>query len=419
MIICQQTRGLLSSNDQLALDLPLAETKSIAARVGPNPVFTRASSATYFGPKIEVFGYVLDFDGFVVGRARWYTIFDPINSYSIAVYYDGTQWLLEYAQQEVSYFFAAAGNEWRPDQADWSASGINVTTSSTFGIIGAANNEPRFEHNPLTGVCNGLLLEQSRTNLVFPSDTLTTQTRTVTAVAHTLSFYGTGTVVLSGTHSATVVGTGAFPTRRIFNFTPTAGSLTLTVTGTVQFAQLEVSPTATATSYIPTTTGSAIRSQDLYTITGANFLGMYNQSEGTVFCAAIAVGATSAASGVYGITAATRSNGGIGSDFAAAILRVAVHAAPSFTSQATFVSSAARNVLVKSAIAVRTDDFAGSINGSIATDTSGTLVTIMDRFVIGATGNTAGPQVGNNIFSSIRYYRKRLPNAKLQALTAP
>lgn len=415
-MILQQTRGALSSGDQLALDLPFAETKSIAARVGPNPVFTRASTATYLGPKIEAFEYVLDFDGFEGGRVRWYTIFDPMMGYSIAVYYNGTQWALEYAQEEINYYYAAAGSEWRPDQADWSGSGISVTTSSTFGIVGAANNEPRFEHDPLTGVCRGLPLEQSRTNLVFPSDTLTTQTRTVTAAAHTLSFYGTGTVVLSGTHSATVVGTGAFPTCRIFNFTPTAGSLTLTVTGTVQFAQLEAGPTAT--SYIPTTTGSAIRAQDLYTITGANFLNMYNQSEGTVFCAAIAVGATTAASGVYGITAATRSNGGITSDFATTNLRVAVHAAPSFASQAQFISSAARNVLVKSAIAVRTDDFAGSINGSIATDTSGTLVTIMDRFVIGATGNTGGPQIGNNIFSSIRYYRKRLPNAKLQALTA-
>ena len=415
MIICQQTRGALSSGDQLALNLPLAETKSIAARVGPNPVFARATTATYFGPKIEAFGYVLDFDGFLSGRVRWNTIFDPINGYSIAVYYNGTQWELEYAQEEINYFYAAAGNEWRPDQADWSGSGISVTTSSTFGIVRAATNEPRFEHDPLTGVCNGLLLEQSRTNLVFPSDTLTTQTRTVTAAAHTLSFYGTGTVVLSGAHSATVVGTGAFPTRRIFNFTPTAGSLTLTVTGTVQFAQLEAG--ATATSYIPTTTGGIIRAQDLYTITGANFLNMYNQSEGTVFCAVIAVGATTAASGVYGITAATRSNGGITSDFASTNLRVAVHAA-AFANQASFSSSAARNVLVKSAIAVRTDDFAGSINGSIATDTSGTLLTIMDRFVIGATGNTGGPQIGNNIFSSIRYYRKRLPNAKLQALTA-
>jgi hypothetical protein len=42
----------------------------------------------------------------------------------------------------------------------------------------------------------------------------------------------------------------------------------------------------------------------------------------------------------------------------------------------------------------------------------------MDRFVIGATGNLSGPQVGSNIFSAILYYRDRLPNAELQTLTS-
>ena len=44
---------------------------------------------------------------------------------------------------------------------------------------------------------------------------------------------------------------GAFPTKT-YTFTPSAGSLTLTVTGTVQFAQ---QTGAFATSYIPTGAG--------------------------------------------------------------------------------------------------------------------------------------------------------------------
>ena len=58
------------------------------------------------------------------------------------------------------------------------------------------------------------------------------------------SFYGTGTVTLSGTHSFAVVGTGAYPARRSYAFTPTAGTLTLTVTGTVQFANRHYAPNA-------------------------------------------------------------------------------------------------------------------------------------------------------------------------------
>ena len=158
MMILQQTRGALSSGDQLTLDLPFAATKSLTARIGPTPTFTRASAATFIGS-------------------------------------DGL-----------------------------------IQTATT--------NTPRFDHNPLTLACRGLLIEEGRTNLVFPSATLSTQTRAVTAVAHTLSFYGSGTIVLSGTHSATVVGSGAYPARRTLTFTPTAGSLTLTVTGTVEFSQL-------------------------------------------------------------------------------------------------------------------------------------------------------------------------------------
>ena len=144
----------------------------------------------------------------------------------------------------------------------------------------AAANEPRFDHDPVTSVCKGLLIEETRTNLVFPSETLTTQTRTVTAVAHTLSFYGTGTVVLSGAHIATVIGTGDFPSRTTLTFTPTAGSLTLTVTGTVQFAQLEAG--AFPLSYIPTTSGSAIRGADVCSIIGTDFSSFYNRLACTV-----------------------------------------------------------------------------------------------------------------------------------------
>jgi hypothetical protein len=143
---------------------------------------------------------------------------------------------------------------------------------------------------------------------------------------------------------------------------------------------------------------------------------MYNQTEGSVFYDVTAVGATVAQSGVFGIHSSTRSNGGVSGTFAGNQITNSVYAA-SFSTQASFATPASRNTLVKNAIAFRTDDFANSFNDNIATDTSGTLLTIFDRFVIGATGNTGGPQVGNNIFSSVRYYRKRLPNSKLVALT--
>ncbi len=115
-----------------------------------------------------------------------------------------------------------------------SARASTATFTDQFGVIQTAlSNVPRITFDAVTGECEGLMREAQRTNLVLNSDVLVTQNVTVTAVAHTLSFYGAGTVTLSGTATATVVGLGAYPSRKTLTFTPTAGTLTLTVTGSV------------------------------------------------------------------------------------------------------------------------------------------------------------------------------------------
>ena len=134
---------------------------------------------------------------------------------------------------------------------------------------------PRFEYD-LSGNPLGLLMEEQSQNLVYPSSTLTTQTRTVTAAPHTLSFYGTGSVSLSGATIGTVIGSGA-NTRTVYTFTPTAGSLTLTVSGSVTLAQLEQKPFAT--SYIPTVGGPMTRNADVVNSTIGSW---FNADEGTI-----------------------------------------------------------------------------------------------------------------------------------------
>ena len=101
-----------------------------------------------------------------------------------------------------------------------------------------------------TRVIESGLIEKCRTNLVLNSATLVTQNVTVVAAPYTLSIFGTGSVVLSGVAIATLTGTGA-ANRVSLTFTPTAGTLTLTVAGSVTSAQLETGDIAT--DYIPTT----------------------------------------------------------------------------------------------------------------------------------------------------------------------
>lgn len=147
-----------------------------------------------------------------------------------------------------------------------------ASTGTYFDAAGvmqtAAVDEPRIDHDPFTGEVLGLLVEDARTNLLLNSAALSTQAVTVAATAYTLSFYGTGTITLSGSYSATVNGVGSFPSRTTLTFTPTAGSLNLTVSGTVQYAQLEAF--SFASSYIPTTTSAATRSADIARISTAN-----------------------------------------------------------------------------------------------------------------------------------------------------
>jgi len=95
-------------------------------------------------------------------------------------------------------------------------------------------------------------------NILTGTATMATQTRAVTAAEHTLSFRGTGTVTLTGASTAgPLVGTGANDIVTL-TFTPTAGNLTLTVSGTVNDAQLELGAVRTTYQAVDTSTARGI-----------------------------------------------------------------------------------------------------------------------------------------------------------------
>lgn len=130
----------------------------------------------------------------------------------------------------------------------------------------AAINVPRFNYNPDTSNFEGITIEAASTNLVLNSTTLSTQSVTVTSgVQYTCSFYGTGTITLSGAYSAVMTGTGAFKLTKL-TFTTSTTSVTLTVSGTVSYGQLELG--TKATSRIITTGTSVTRAADVITGSG-------------------------------------------------------------------------------------------------------------------------------------------------------
>jgi hypothetical protein len=159
---------------------------------------------------------------------------------------------------------------------------IATYLDSSGQVQTAAAHEARFTHDPETGQGLGLMIEEQRTNLVLNSASLSTQGVMVPAAEHWLHFTGTGSISLSGTHTATLNGTGSGETNRVFlQFTPSAGTLTLTVSGTVENVQLEEGKCPT--SYIPTTGAQVTRDADVATITGTNFSSWFSHAQGTTY----------------------------------------------------------------------------------------------------------------------------------------
>jgi hypothetical protein len=311
---------------------------------------------------------------------------------------------------------------------------ITFTRASSATVIGptgtietVSNDVPRFQHDPVTGRCLGLLAEEQRINLLLNSATLSTQSVTSAATAYTLSFYGTGTITLSGTSTAgPLVGTAANQ-RVSLTFTPTAGTLTLTVSGSVTNANLEAG--SFATSWIPTTGTSATRSADIATITGTAFSGWYNQGQGTWFAEyTAAFDATAAVAGnlhlfqAYNAAAITNNycmfenNSGTANDASQGRNPTVGVVRPAILS----IGIRQRGVTYRRAFAIDAATLQHSTNGLLSNSPANTVAALMathDSLLIGSgTGGSGNFQLSSPI-SRLTFWPQRLPNHILQALT--
>jgi hypothetical protein len=298
-----------------------------------------------------------------------------------------------------------------------------ASTATYFNAAGtlttAAVDEPRIDYDPATLACRGLLLEEQRTNLILNSATFATQNVTVTNVAHTLSFYGTGTIALTGVASPEVslVGTGAY-TRVSLTFTPASASpstLTLTATGTVTMAQLEAG--SYATSYISTTTETGTRARDVCYTTALT--PWFSESEGTLmveymvpsldggkgqFLAEVDGGTV--ANGQFVYISGGSEKGDITSVVSSPVVQASITG-----------GTASAGVSHRIALAWASDDVAiHATGGSLATDTSATMPSSQTHFRLGAYLD-AGYEL-NGYIRKVKFYPRRLSNTELAALVA-
>jgi hypothetical protein len=252
-------------------------------------------------------------------------------------------------------------------------------------------------------------IEVATTNLLLNTDTLGTQSPTVAAVLHTLSFTGTGTVTLSGVFTGSLVGTGA-ANRVQLQFTPTAGVLTCTVTGDVRFAQLEA--LAWATSYMPSTGSQGTRNAETCTISTFNL----TQAAGTIYVRAVWDGGTAVSPNARAALAVDNGTGNEsnviynGSSVVSGLTRAAA------ATQALLSDTAGNDgVPAEQAYAFTLNDIAGSRDGrTVLTDSLATMATT----TILRIGSYAGANYLNGGIMEFAYLGTRISNAQLQALTS-
>jgi hypothetical protein len=283
----------------------------------------------------------------------------------------------------------------------------SATYNSPSGIATALSNVARIEYSPLTGACSGLLVESQRTRLNTASALpVSPQNATVTAAAHTISFYGAGSLTLSGAHTAVVSGIGANK-RVTLTFTPSSGTLTMTPSGSVVDLQLELGDFAT--SIIRGSEGSQVtRNSDNFVVPWASypeFTILFDVADnGTNDFTVVGGAGDTFDNCVYaaGSSWNVRTAGAV-----VAILN-------------TGFSSNQRNCV---AIRCKAGDYAAYRNGAkTGSSTNATAPAVnMTRFKIGSapwesTATTAN--TSNVTVSRVEIYPRALTDSELQALTA-
>jgi hypothetical protein len=367
-------------------------------------------------------------------------------------------------------------------------------------LLSAANNVARFDHNPVTGESLGLLIEESRTNLltyseqfddaswsktaatvtantiVAPDGTLTadavvedttnsthrvfrslsgvagaTHTHSCYVKAGTRSFFyfdatdsggtrrtvwfdvSTGTVgtVQSGWTSVSIVpqGNGWFRCSASLNMQAGANLMICAfatanginvytgngqVAGYLWGAQLEVG--AFPTSYIPTVASQVTRSNDVASMTGANFSSWYRADEGSVYSETQLLNTFAVSKSIFDINSNSTDN------------RIVVRAFTTGSSDQLVIRSGATTVaalsnspnpttaLRKTATAFKNNDFAFVANSStVFTDTSGLVPAGASKMLIGSEEGNIGYL--NGTISKLAFYPKRITNAELQGIT--
>lgn len=351
-------------------------------------------------------------------------------------------------------------------------SGNTATVTNSSGLIAPINADlPRFDFDPTTLVCKGLLIEEARTNLVLqsqafdqaawskssvtvtadaavsPDGTSNADLITATAAdcviyqifavsiatAYTFSFYAKAAVNTNISILIDTSGAGSYVvtpitittawTRFVIPFTTTGVSSIVLIGGSATFsspeafyaygAQLEAG--AFATSYIPTTASQVTRTADVAVMTSTNFSSWYNASEGAFLASAV-----TSRQVAIGATAIISANDTTSANYLNCFFRAAgslganIIAASATQLDQTPLGVTTANTVVNIGVAYKLNNDVSYANGTVQTSvTTATVPTLTQlQFGISPTGSYL-----NGWVRSLRYWNQRILNAEGQAFS--
>jgi hypothetical protein len=377
--------------DGLSLDLQFATDKTLTARKGPTPTFTRASTATFVGS-----------DGLIQSAAINAARFDhdPVTLACKGLLIEEGRTNL--APQSQNF----ASGSWDGD-----------ATTKTSGLGGGLDGSPtvgQFSRDSITGF-----------SINYPRNTSVNFSSGVTYTVSAWLALGSGspTVKFSYYNGGWITSSALALTTTLTRYTWTvtaAGTPSLGVgleisTSTpygVKIWGFQIEAGSFATSYIPTTTGTLARSADVCSITGTDFGGFYNQSEGSFYVKSF-ISAQSAATDPFFLSFYNPSL----NEWGARIFSSKVQITQRDGLQKDIDAA---NFVVGSVSAAATYNSLGSAASAYGLPAVGGLAPNFIGFNALDIGRRRGGALPTNgHIASIRYYRKRLSNEKLVTLTTP
>ena len=411
--------SVVAVNDgpQPQLDLAFSADKTLTARYGPTPSFSRASTGRYTNSS-----------GVLTSAAVNEPRFDHVLENGVWV----SKGLLIEEQRTNLCLQSNVTN------TTWTSYRATCTTNSISSPDGTINASLIVE-----GSFNDV--HYHRQNFSISSGTYTVSVYAKAKERYIVSFGGSATGRKYFNLQTGTVGSTAFGSPASTSITPVGnGWYRLSVTGPsyagglgehiqlilannienetysgdgtsgAYFWGAQVEAGSFPTSYIPTVATSVVRSADVCQITGGDFSGFWNASESSFAVEYDVVSTTPAVTAVFYANDGTVNNS----------FRMYANSgagATEFYSRAASVTdgiitlTASAPYFAKIATGQKLNDFAGSINGAaVATDTSVAMPTGINRLDFGV--DHVGSRMNGHI-ARLRYYNTRLANQTLVQLS--